>query len=261
MAQEEEEGGGEGAAGGGKGLAPGYTADDRAEFVFFCSEIMDCSLDFRVLIAAVSQVPLGAGRGAEDGADWVLLAPGAASTLSHVQLGEQEESSLHMRWGIWPSQMLLAAVQPPQWAVVLQVYLLHLCGGGEVGGQSDVAIWQWADAVACSEVRPLCVSGSTGGAGGHLLKSQECARQQHAVESSTQSRKQGAVLVGDRHGCGEGGCSDRLVQGTGSEPRRQGQSAEQDRARASGVLLATAFRPQRDGGRCVGGRTSSRTCQ
>ena len=119
MAQAPEEGGGEGAAGGGKGLAPGYTADDRAEFVFFCSEIMDCSLDFRVLIAAVSQVPLGAGPGAEDGADWVLLAPGAASTLSHVQLGEQEESSLHMRWGIWPSQMLLAAVQPPQWAVVL----------------------------------------------------------------------------------------------------------------------------------------------
>ena len=133
LAQEEEEGGGEGAAGGGKGLAPGYTADDRAEFVFFCSEIMDCSLDFRVLIAAVSQVPLGAGPGAEDGADWVLLAPGAASTLSHVQLGEQEESSLHMRWGIWPSQMLLAAVQPPQWAVVLHVYLLHLCVGGEVG--------------------------------------------------------------------------------------------------------------------------------
>ena len=142
LAQEEEEGGGEGAAGGGKGLAPGYTADDRAEFVFFCSEIMDCSLDFRVLIAAVSQVPLGAGRGAEDGADWVLLAPGAASTLSHVQLGEQEESSLHMRWGIWPSQMLLAAVQPPQWAVVLHVYLLHLFGGGGRGSvcRSDLAV-------------------------------------------------------------------------------------------------------------------------
>ena len=142
LAQEEEEGGGEGAAGGGKGLAPGYTADDRAEFVFFCSEIMDCSLDFRVLIAAVSQVPLGAGPGAEAGADWVLLAPGAASTLSHVQLGEQEESSLHMRWGIWPSQMLLAAVQPPQWAVVLHVYLLHLFGGGGRGSvcRSDLAV-------------------------------------------------------------------------------------------------------------------------
>lgn len=125
MAQEPEEGGGEGAAGGGKGLAPGYTACVRAEFVFFCSETMDCSLDFRVLIAAVSQVPLGAGPGAEDGADWVLLAVGAASTLSHVQEGEQEESSLHMRWGCWPSQMSLAAVQPPQWATVPHVYLLH----------------------------------------------------------------------------------------------------------------------------------------
>ena len=133
MAQEPEEGGGEGAAGGGKGLAPGYTACVRAEFVFFCSETMDCSLDFRVLIAAVSQVPLGAGPGAEDGADWVLLAVGAASTLSHVQEGEQEESSLHMRWGCWPSQMSLAAVQPPQWATVPHVYLLHLWGGGGGG--------------------------------------------------------------------------------------------------------------------------------
>jgi hypothetical protein len=146
LAQEPEEGGGEGAAGGGKGLAPGYTACVRAEFVFFCSETMDCSLDFRVLIAAVSQVPLGAGPGAEDGADWVLLAVGAASTLSHVQEGEQEESSLHMRWGCWPSQMSLAAVQPPQWATVPHVYLLHLWGG-EVGGQSDDAIHRWADVV------------------------------------------------------------------------------------------------------------------
>jgi hypothetical protein len=76
-------------------------------------------------------------------------AAAASATVSHEQKGAQEETSLHMRWAPmsvaptvpehWLSkavvqgrlawQIWLASVQPPQWAVVPHVYLLHLSGG------------------------------------------------------------------------------------------------------------------------------------
>lgn len=103
---------------------------------------------------------MGAATGAEepDGADdrsWpapgvmAAAAAAASATVSHEQKGAQEETSLHMRWAPmsvaptvpehWLSkavvqgrlawQIWLASVQPPQWAVVPHVYLLHLSGG------------------------------------------------------------------------------------------------------------------------------------
>ena len=124
---------------------------------------MVSSFDFRLLIAATSQVPVGAATGAEEelvGADDRSVPAGAAAaaaaTVSHEHKGAQSETSLHMRWapiivapehwlsktcvqGRLVSQIWLASVQPPQWAVVPHVYLLHL-SGGESGIPSAVAI-------------------------------------------------------------------------------------------------------------------------
>tara|TARA_B100000795_G_scaffold219283_1_gene173549 strand:+ start:960 stop:1352 length:393 start_codon:yes stop_codon:yes gene_type:complete len=125
------------------------------------------SFDFRLLIAATSHVPVGAATGAEEelvGADdrsapvGAGAAATAAATVSHEQRGAQSDFSLHMRWapmivapvvpehwlskalvqGRLASQIWLAAVQPPQWAVVPHVYWLHLWGGR--GVLSAVAI-------------------------------------------------------------------------------------------------------------------------
>ena len=130
---------------------------------------MVSSLFFRLLIATTSQVPVGAATGAEEelvGADDRSVPAGAAAaaaaaasaTVSHEHKGAQSETSLHMRWapmivavdglhwlskptvqGRLGSQIWLAIVQPPQWAVVPHVYLLHL-SGGKSGIPSAVAI-------------------------------------------------------------------------------------------------------------------------